>query len=806
MVYHSEKYSKIDTTPMLFISKPAPSGLGAFATPQESQQISSPLSRRPFKISAKKIANLGKAIHAKISFKAIASVRQKVLEDAYSDSSSSLSTDTLKTSGYKVCSASVVPTDPLLPPLKYGTPFSVPEFESFDPHHWQPKKDPPPVIASLPEEAEQSMPACQQTSRADSVLGSQHSQESGIPHKKHSKKSKIINWGHQANMIKHSGSAFRTTVKSTSQIPEIPTAGPKADELKDGLKENLAADLATKCLHDQDGTGGINKDDEEYSGDDDEDGGNEDEECYSEYARCDFKTIMATSDAKFLELVQSHCGFPATESLSIVKRTNGTFNYAVIVAQSEEEGGKGLREYVVRIPGHATPAQWTPEDAYMIEREVQLIEYIRNNTTAPVPQVIDFSLSHENVLGYPYILMTKLPGQSATSIWFDQPYDPYNAQEAYRTADVPSTATEKKRITFLRSVAHHMTSIQQLSFSEIGMPIISDTKHPPAIGPRYYWKSDGSDEAIERPTAQTTKEYALRTMVSKLKQTVPDDIDEAFHKASGNRRILGMVFSNLVGCAGTSETFTIHHDDLDLQNILVDQEGNVTGIIDWDKSYAAPRCIGAAAVPVFLRNDWFPRYAHDLRFAPHMGWNYAYYRTIYAAAMVEAGNPDAKFTLKSGLYQSCFAAITEGGDRYDLVEKLLHAIPDCHVDAEDFQIALGLGWDSARDMLKTELRKILEPELPAEDFLARIDTAIALKEWWSTYDKYLQEEEEEDDDAQEEGSEEDETDDQMEKESSEDSKSELTQEFDGDSNTELDEESDGEAESELDSTVKASFS
>ena len=164
-----------------------------------------------------------------------------------------------------------------------------------------------------------------------------------------------------------------------------------------------------------------------------------------------------------------------------------------------------------------------------------------------------------------------------------------------------------------------MTSIQQLSFGEIGMLIITDIQQPPTIGPYYRWNSHGSDEAIERPAARTTKEYVLRTIASKLKQPVTDNIDEAFHMASGNRRVLGIVFSSLVNRAGALETFTIHHDDLDLQNVLVDQEGNETGIIDWDKSYAAPRCIGAAAVPVFLRNAWFPRYTHDLRIGPHMG-------------------------------------------------------------------------------------------------------------------------------------------------------------------------------------------
>jgi hypothetical protein len=40
------------------------------------------------------------------------------------------------------------------------------------------------------------------------------------------------------------------------------------------------------------------------------------------------------------------------------------------------------------------------------------------------------------------------------------------------------------------------------------------------------------------------------------------------------------------------ETFVLRHPDLDLQNILVDDDGNVTGNIDWDNCLAVPQCIG----------------------------------------------------------------------------------------------------------------------------------------------------------------------------------------------------------------------
>lgn len=46
--------------------------------------------------------------------------------------------------------------------------------------------------------------------------------------------------------------------------------------------------------------------------------------------------------------------------------------------------------------------------------------------------------------------------------------------------------------------------------------------------------------------------------------------------------------------------------DLDSQNVLVDEEGNVTGIIDWDHVQTLPRCVGYCRFPSWITRDWDP--------------------------------------------------------------------------------------------------------------------------------------------------------------------------------------------------------
>lgn len=52
--------------------------------------------------------------------------------------------------------------------------------------------------------------------------------------------------------------------------------------------------------------------------------------------------------------------------------------------------------------------------------------------------------------------------------------------------------------------------------------------------------------------------------------------------------------------------FVLTHPDTNLHNILVNEEGRVSSIVDWDGVETSPHSTGNRAYPRFLTYDWCP--------------------------------------------------------------------------------------------------------------------------------------------------------------------------------------------------------
>jgi hypothetical protein len=202
----------------------------------------------------------------------------------------------------------------------------------------------------------------------------------------------------------------------------------------------------------------------------------------------------------------------------------------------------------------------------------------------------------------------------------------------------------------------------------------------------------------------------------------PDEPDVSVQNMFlGVRKILDIIYDtpaissskkNPLDC-DEKETFVLRHPDLDLQNILIDRHGNVTGIIDWEGCMAVPRCVGYASYPEFLRRDWASNFS--FKDSPYLSFRLNHYRRVYADAMLATGCTDAKYTRKSAMYRAIVDAVNGDDnctcDVADMIQKLFAEIPDFRtLDHRAFEMCLGAGWQEAEEVLAEEIQKLLDPE------------------------------------------------------------------------------------------------
>lgn len=318
--------------------------------------------------------------------------------------------------------------------------------------------------------------------------------------------------------------------------------------------------------------------------------------------------------------------------------------------------------------------------------------------------------------------MKELPGDSACNLWFDE------------HCKMPTPETEQKRTNCLRSLALHMTELNKLRFDQIGMPMFNpqaedfenydDIEAERLPVSKYFLWPFYDSFCIKLGPFASTQAYVNNVIhnFDGVDNRPPSSVDEDYPLTDekvytvGTSNFFDIVLSHPVFHSSPTDTFALRHSDLDLQNILIDEEGNVTGILDWDGSLAMPCCVGHASVPAFLDHDFYPK---ALARSPFLCWRAGYYREIYAAALADAGNPDAEFTMKSHIYQAVFAMLYEGGDKQDLMARLLKEI-DVQIDDWDLKYLLTKGCKATEEMLKKKLWKVLESQMPADGLLDSI--------------------------------------------------------------------------------------
>ncbi|KAK7186817.1 hypothetical protein DPSP01_009954 [Paraphaeosphaeria sporulosa] len=442
--------------------------------------------------------------------------------------------------------------------------------------------------------------------------------------------------------------------------------------------------------------------------------------------------VRSIDDSLFIKLILSIWDPEGRNGIvvKVVAHDEGTYNYCVTLTLDDDDDDDQM---VVRVPFNGTPEIWTDDHAFEFRTEVMNQQYLCNKTKIPVPTVYEWNDGFDNVLGAPFIIMSRVNGCSAyENLWFDM--DMWNWTEdgklIIRGAGNPSPELEGKRLKFLKDLAKLMADLQNHEFDKIGALHIEDRwdAPPPTIGHYFQHSLDG--RLVKTGPFSSTAEY----LEHKKQEIYERDIsyaeeEEELWEAKGLQKIGAIMCDALPRSVNkpvtdtayetSPETFVLAHPDLDLQNIFVDENGKITAILDWSGLRTVPRWAGFASLPLFLRKDFDEAYECRLECSakyPLMPWQLEPYKKAYHSYLKEALDPmrigsynDAAWTLESGAIGAAVEALESVWYRNANIQRLLKELPQVRgIDLPGLRVRFGLpgGWPEAEVMLKGAFKSL----------------------------------------------------------------------------------------------------
>jgi len=256
-----------------------------------------------------------------------------------------------------------------------------------------------------------------------------------------------------------------------------------------------------------------------------------------------------------------------------------------------------------------------PMDAYFntaeqlerkIQNEVASLRLVRERTTIPVPTIIAYHAhpSPSNPLGpdFPaFVLMTAMTGMTIEDCGIA--IHELGCGDSITTVDAdsdPLQGDESRRPIlqrYLHDIADIHVQLSRITFDKIGSFFINDSGEV-LVGPGADFGLGPFSSAKEYFSVQA-EAYERLAMAAGLDEDA--EAGENAERAQLKRRFVASLWRRammpLVDERDDRGPFPMRHGDLHSDNILVDETGHITGVLDWDCAGTVPW--EAFAVPTF---------------------------------------------------------------------------------------------------------------------------------------------------------------------------------------------------------------
>ncbi|RJE23087.1 hypothetical protein PHISCL_04577 [Aspergillus sclerotialis] len=395
----------------------------------------------------------------------------------------------------------------------------------------------------------------------------------------------------------------------------------------------------------------------------------------------------------------------AFSNVTVIKKLYRSYNVVYIIEFDDE------KKFVFRVPIDTNKGHLSETAKRSIISQVQTMHFIRKNTTIPVPEIYTFDTSKDTIIGTPYIAMSFIEGEPVCSLWFKE---------------IGPTPREERRHRILRSIAQAMSQLHAFSFEKAGS--LRFSREPKAgavtIDPCYVWSTTHlkvpgcpnprclADQDAESDRNSMCSECRVSANSRDISDVASEKSDEHFadgakqslflkeigpfrsseeyfkavmHSFRGDSKLpipqlTSKVLETIIHClpfptqSPDRETFVLSPPDFNYQNIMADEEGNITGFIDWDNVHTVPRQIGYCRYPGWITRDWDSGnhedyQSHPLEDPPGL---LVVYRTLYRQTLNGLLGPEQDQVIRQTLvFGAIEKAIIDDTNRGAIVRNML---------------------------------------------------------------------------------------------------------------------------------------
>lgn len=287
-------------------------------------------------------------------------------------------------------------------------------------------------------------------------------------------------------------------------------------------------------------------------------------------------------------------------------------------------------EWILKIPANGHQRCFDRLAAEALTSEALTMRMIKQTTTIPVPTVHHFNASVDNEIGCPYILMDFLKGKPLWQGWLDEEGSP--------------STIEQFRARSLQTIAAAMVQLSQFTLDRGGsLRFDSDGRPVDVAGAKVPDWAAELDAIQGLTTLGEDCPYCEKGPIADPASSLLFMLDHrGFREKDGAydrgihevlRLFTEWTLEKAENKYKKGPEFVLAHPDFALQNFLVEEDGTLCGIIDWDGVAAVPLSVGCLKYPDWLISDWNPWYDYHPKNTGQQGNSpekLATYRIMYA--------------------------------------------------------------------------------------------------------------------------------------------------------------------------------